>query len=692
MASASVSTVSRPESSGPVLGFEDYSMYSNLSDDELMQLAIERSLLEGCTPAPSSSVVEPPRLPQATVTTPQQQPPARPRPTAQIRRPDRPPTGPPGAEPPPCPPNPPRDIKKELEGCWVSQYTTGYGKRMVAYRRMDGTLITQEPEPEAKVDPLVKAIWDGDVPSVRAMVRKKDINLLIANQYGWIPIHEAAYYGQLDCLKALLGVQPGMMNMRTLKEETALLLAVGREHPRCVEWLLAQGADPDIANNDKETPLFKATERGNPELVALLLNHGASVNKLCIQGWTALHEAISQDNVEIAEMLVKAKAKVNMVNHFGLSPLFVAAQSGHVNALRFILKHGADINSQAEDGATALYEAAKNGHENIVEFLLSQNADANKPGKNGLLPIHIAAQRGNDGIIQMLIPATSRARVRRCGISPLHYAAERNRDEVLETLIDAGYDVNAMLSENHSRLYEDRRSTALYFSVINNNVDATVMLLQAGANPNLDVFSPLLVAIRLGAVKLVTLLVEHGANVNAYIHTHPTTFPATIMFAMKYLPLLKYLMDNGCDAMSCFVCSYGNNVHPPIKPTRSRNELQSREVEPDRKTCVEFCEMISAPNMSRWAGPIIDVVLDYVGNVKLCARLQEHLDSYDDWENIKYKSEPPRALLHLCRLRVRELLGPSRLRRMDKLPIPPRLIKFLKYKTNQEEVEEEQEW
>ncbi|KAL2082021.1 hypothetical protein ACEWY4_021839 [Coilia grayii] len=678
-------SVSMPDSSGPTLGFEDYSMYSNLSEDELIQVAIERSLLDGCTPIPTVS--EPPKVPQATP----QQPPWRPntairQPPLPSQRPAQrppPPQQPAEDEPPPCPANPPRNITKEMEGCWVSQYTTGYGKRMVAYRRFDGTLISTQPEPEAKVDPLVKAIWDGDVPKVRAMVRQPDINLLIANEYGWIAIHEAAYYGQLECLKALLGVQPGMINKRTKKDQTALLLAVSREYPRCVECLLERGADPDIPNKDKETPLFKACEKGSPEMVAILLNNGASVNKLCIQGWTALHEAVVQNNVEIAEMLVKAKAKINIADNFGISPLFVAAQSGNVNALRFLLKNGADINSQAEDGATALYEACKNGHEEIVEFLLSQNADANKPGKSGLLPIHIAAQRGYDGIIQMLIPATSRARVRRCGISPLHLAAERNRDEVLEALIEAGFDVNAMLSEDRSRLYEDRRSTTLYFAVINNNIEATTMLLRAGADPNLDVFSPLLVAIRLGAIQLVTLLVEHGANVNIYIPNHPTTFPVTVMFAMKYLPLLKYLMDNGCDAMSCFYCSYGSGIHPPIKESRrNRNELRTREVDSNTNTCVEFCEMISTPSICRWAGPIIDVVLDYVGNVKLCARLIEHLDSYDDWENIKEKSEPPRALMQLCRLRVRELIGKRRLHRIDKLPIPPRLIKFLQYKTS----------
>lgn len=192
-------------------------------------------------------------------------------------------------------------------------------------------------------------------------------------------------------------------------------------------------------------------------------------------------------------------------------------------------------------------------------------------------------------IVSMLIPATSKARVRRCGISPLHLAAERNQDEILELLIESGFDVNAVLSEDRSTMYEDRRSTTLYFSVINNNIEATSMLLQAGANPNLDTFSSLLVALRQGCISTVTLLVEHGANVNAYIPTHPTTFPATVMFCMKYLTMLKYLMDNGCDALSCFSCLYGSNPHPPLKTTHSQR-ARYRDRNPSHNTCVQVTQ------------------------------------------------------------------------------------------------------
>lgn len=51
--------------------------------------------------------------------------------------------------------------------------------------------------------------------------------------------------------------------------------------------------------------------------------------------------------------------------------------------------------------------------------------------------------------------------------------------------------------------------------------------------------------------------------------------------------------------------------------------------------------MISAPSISRWAGPILDVLLDYVGHVTLCSRLMEHLDSYDGWSAIKDKAGEP---------------------------------------------------
>lgn len=63
------------------------------------------------------------------------------------------------------------------------------------------------------MDPVVKAIKEGDDEALNAMI-KAGKNLAEPNKEGWLPLHEAAYYGQLSCLKALQrgeagSVQPG---------------------------------------------------------------------------------------------------------------------------------------------------------------------------------------------------------------------------------------------------------------------------------------------------------------------------------------------------------------------------------------------------------------------------------------------------------------------------------------------------
>ncbi len=339
----------------------------------------------------------------------------------------------------------------------------------------------------------------------------------------------------------------------------------------------------------------------------------------------------------------------------------------------------------------------------------------------------------------MLIPATSKARVRCTGISPLHLAAERNRNNILEELIESGFDVNARLSEDRSMMYEDRRSTVLYFAVMNNNIDATTILLKAGANPNLDMFNPLLVALRQGCIQTVILLVEHGANVNAYISTHPTTFPAGVMFCMKYLTLLKYLMDNGCDALSCFNCVYGSNPHPPIKTRRNSRYDPDEVVE---KTCVQVsglkpillftnCILCILPH-SR----LLFIVLwgdlyrnqlplgrtDYRCTAWLCwacetlcttpwasgqlqqvavhQRESKYVHPFLLLKLFIYANDfshlcihllvliavPPRPLMQLCRLKIRKLLGIKRLKKIHRLPVPPRLIKFLNHQEREEDI------
>uniref|UniRef100_A0A8C9G528 Ankyrin repeat and SOCS box containing 2 n=1 Tax=Pavo cristatus TaxID=9049 RepID=A0A8C9G528_PAVCR len=508
-----------------------------------------------------------------------------------------------------------------------------------------------------ELDPVVAAIRDGDEKEICNMM-KSGKDLSEPNKDGWLPLHEAAYYGQVGCLRLLQKAYPGTIDQRTLNEETALFLATSRGNLDCLLALLQAGAEPDISNKARETPLYKACERKNAEAARLLVQYNADTNHRCNRGWTALHEAVSRNDLETMDILVKGGAKIESTNSYGITSLFVAAESGQLEALRYLAKCG---EYSCAIGTPLLISSV---------IFQSQAEDVQHLKRDALCALHVYM------IVSMLIPVTSRIRVKRSGISPLHLAAERNNDDILEELIDAGYEVNTTLSNERSCLYEDRRTTPLYFAVFNNNIYATELLLQAGANPNVDLINPLLISIRHGCLKTMKLLLDHGANIDAYISSHPTTFPATIMFSMKYLSVLKYLLDLGCDAVSCFQCQYGNCPHPALNYRRDRYNDPQLSKEP---TITQFCDMVSTPEISRWAGPIIDVLLDYVGNVQLCSRLKEHIDSYEDWAVIKEKAEPPRPLAHLCRVKVRSLIGRNRIKLIDTLPLPYRLIRYLQH-------------
>ncbi|XP_029900509.1 ankyrin repeat and SOCS box protein 2-like isoform X2 [Myripristis murdjan] len=537
-------------------------------------------------------------------------------------------------------------------------------------------------------DPVVSAIRRGDVKAVRDLAASAPHSLMRENKDGWTPLHNAAYCGEPDCMKTLLNAHPGLVDKRTLQEQTALLFAVSCEHLSCARCLLEAGADPDISSKNKETPLYKACELENVDMVSLVLSYGATVNQRCGQGWTALHEAVSKNNTEICEMLLRAGATINPPNIYSITPLTVAAQRGQLKVLCYLIGKGADVNMQTCDGATALYEASKNGHREIVAILLTKNADANKATNCGLLPLHIAAQNGHHEIVSLLVPVTSRARLRHSWISPLHLAAEHNRHTVAAVLLKTGADVNATLSHSHSIQYADRRTTALFFAVASGGTKTAEVLLKAGASLSLDPVDPLLMAVRQGSVSTVSLLMENGADINANIPSYPTTFPGVIALCMNNIPLLKCLLDNGCNPLACFTCAYGSALHPASPGSHISiagddgytahdvgiPPLTSTEPSP---RVTQFCEWLSTSAVCNWAGPIIDLLLEHVGHVQLCARLTELLDSQDEWLAVKRKSMSPRPLLHLCRLRIRTQLGRNRLKSLTSLPLPDRLIRYL---------------
>ncbi|KAM9354093.1 ankyrin repeat and SOCS box protein 2-like isoform 1-T2 [Pholidichthys leucotaenia] len=627
---------------------DDYSVYSHLSDEELLQVAVERSLTDKCSqpelPTTSSSS-------DHTATPTQTNPP--PQSPYSLRRLQR---GPSSHRPPPRPP--------DIQNC---------ANPPTALSRFLYQILNRE------CSPIETIIVNGDAEALMDLVQRRSSSLKEPNDEGWIALHEAAFYGQVQCLRILVRADPDSVNVVTQKNQTALFIAAGRRNLSCVQFLLTHGANPNTANKNGETPLFAACECPNEAIVELLLRSGAQVNRSCNQGETPLHQACRHSKTKLCKILLDAGANLKARNIYSIQPVFTAAQHGHTEIIHLLAKRGADINTQAGDGATPLYEASKNGHVSTVEALLTLKADANRSTKSGLLPLHVAVQNNHARVVSLLVPVTSRIRIQHCGISPLHIAAEKNRDHIMEILIDFGFDVNSELSADWSRRFEDRRTTVLYFSVFNGNLDAAEMLLNAGANPNLDIFNPLLIAVRLGWIDMAVLLLKYGANVNVQLTTQPSSFPSAILLGMESLSMLKLVLDYGCDPRPCFHCPYGQKPHPAIAPSRRPGEEPQGSRELAHQHHIQFCEAISISSFSRLCGNIISLLLDYVGHVRLCSRLLDILESHSDWVPIKLKALPPHPLMQICRLEIRRLVGVHRLGLIHSLPLPVRLIRFLNY-------------
>ncbi|XP_052000899.1 ankyrin repeat and SOCS box protein 2b [Xyrauchen texanus] len=534
-----------------------------------------------------------------------------------------------------------------------------YAEYLSLFRSNDKKRHSTLPKPESSTERTAHRSQDGIVCAVQTE--------------DWTDLHEASHCGRIDCVQDLLKARSTCVDKRTLQEQTALLLAVNGEHMECVKCLLEAGADPDICNKHKETPLYKACAQECASVVKLLVAFGASVNQRCRRGRTALHEAARLGNTDLCETLLQAGASIDVRNAYGITPLIEAARHGRTETLTHLIRNGADVNVQSCDGNTALIEACKHGHGEMVKLLLKHHADANKTSSAGLLPLHVATQHGHKQIVSLLLPVTSRARIRQSGITPLHVAAEHDQLNIMSLLIESGCDVNAKLSPECSAAFHDRRVTPLYCAIAARNVQATEILLKAGADPNTDPLRPLLLAVRQGCLRTVTMLVESGADVNTHSPDQSSEFPGVLLYT-HHMDVLQYLLDNGCDAHACFTC---HKHHSHTAAVSSRDVICT-------KPKLKFCEWISSSCWSHSAGSVVDLLLDYVGNVQLCSRITEHLQRKQEWPTIQEKTLSPRLLMHLCRLKIREHVGSERLMSVNTLPLPDRVLRYLTSKTIKE--------
>jgi ankyrin repeat protein len=161
------------------------------------------------------------------------------------------------------------------------------------------------------------------------------------------------------------------------------------------------------------------------------------------------------------------------------------------------------FNYQRANGMT-IHEAAAQGQIDVIRELKAKGINLSVINRSGNPPIHIAASKGHVPFIRALIDNGVSVSIRNeYGDSPIHAASKSGHVPAIEALLERGADVEAVDQDGRTPLLR----AAQY------DCEAAVRyLLGAGAKVHAGRLSALHVASSYGHVRIVTLLLQHGAR------------------------------------------------------------------------------------------------------------------------------------------------------------------------------------
>jgi ankyrin repeat protein len=194
-------------------------------------------------------------------------------------------------------------------------------------------------------------------------------------------------------------------------ETTPFRGALIQERMKVIEYLLAQGADPNRADEQGTTPLHMAASYSwfwwaIPKLVAA----GARIDPHEQSfSMTPLDVAITEKNGEGVKALLQAGANVNEPADRNTSPLVLAIEADSMTIVDILLGAGADPKTIATGGRSCLHQAADSASPDIIKTLLAAHLDPKLKDDAGRTPYDLAKARGrNQMVLNLLDPALAK--------------------------------------------------------------------------------------------------------------------------------------------------------------------------------------------------------------------------------------------------------------------------------------------
>ena len=340
----------------------------------------------------------------------------------------------------------------DANGCtWLHYAVAGCCSTDVLHLIMDQGAVVNATNKKNQTA-LMLASAEGTIDAINALLKAgADPTITDADGCTWLHYAFGTYWNT-DVLHLMidLGAIGADVNATNKKNQTTLMLASAGGSIDVVNALLEAGADPTITDADGCIWLHyavarKCSTRGN--VLQLTIDHGADVNATNEKNQTVLMLACVVGNIDAINALLKAGSNPGITDSDGCTWLHHAVYvKCNEEVLQAIISHGTNINAKNKWNQTALVLAYHNGYINAIRMLLEAGADSKLTDAEGNTLLHHAVYGGTDA-------------------------------EVIQAIVDKGVNVDDQNKEN---------VTALMFACMNGNEDTIKILLNAGADPNLE--------------------------------------------------------------------------------------------------------------------------------------------------------------------------------------------------------------